>query len=109
MRSKSLVLGLIRDTAKKYNHKFFSIIRPVPTRWTAYYLAYNRLLDLKTTLELVVTEDAMHTDDQKLLIPISGDSKAHKKAREMVGLLKEDLFWEALLWYVQYKNIIILI
>lgn len=59
LRKKSAILGLIREALQRAGKIPLSVIRPVPTRWTAFYLAYRRLLDLRVALEAVISADAL--------------------------------------------------
>ena len=75
-----------------------SIIRPVPTRWTAFYLAYKRLLDLRKVLKIVV-----QTDDMKLpqdRIWVQGDKEAKIKARQMAAEVLDSTFWHGIVRYL---------
>ncbi|KAG6913948.1 hypothetical protein DXG01_003329 [Tephrocybe rancida] len=79
LHSKTLVLALI----------------PVLTQWTAHYLAFNQLLDLQETLVAVVYGDEVCSPaDRKIVI---GDKKAKAKSREMIAVIKNPLFWHAIL------------
>ena len=75
-----------------------SVIRPVPTRWTAYYLAYRRLLDLRPTLELIVISDANKQPADRQIIPAdrSADRSTREKAEKMVAIIKSGVFWQSL-------------
>ena len=64
-----------------------SVIRGVLTRWTSIYLAYRRLLQLRTALMVFV-------NDPRLLE--FGTSESHAKTREMVDELKKPLLWHHL-------------
>jgi hypothetical protein len=86
LRSKTLVLALLRQAqidATGGHAK--AVIRAVITRWTAHYLAYRRLLELKPTLMSVVFADEARRDDQKQIV--TGDTKAKAKALDPVVLL----------------------
>ena len=74
-----------------------TVIRAVLTRWTAHYQSYSRLLDLRLMLILVVETDSSWLEKDRRVI--AGDTKAKKKAKEMVALIKNDNLWRALLWY----------
>lgn len=72
-----------------------SVIRPVPTRWTAYYLAYRHLLDLRETLELIIVLDAQKAPQDRQVVP-EKDRQAREKAQKMVVLAKNPVFWQSL-------------
>jgi hypothetical protein len=90
------VLALIRDAQTKHGRPPLSVIRAVLTRWTAHYLAFKRLLELRKTLAYLVTEDDLKSPSQSQLI--TGDKKAKIKARAMVALIRDDgdVFWKAI-------------
>ena len=54
LRSKKIILARIEDFLKSQGRQPMGVIRPVPTRWTAFYLAYQRLLELRKTLEFLI-------------------------------------------------------
>ena len=72
-----------------------SVLRAVLTRWTAHYMAYHCLLELHTALVGVIAADEMQADPAKKTF-ITGDAKAHAKAKEMVRIVKDPVFWCAL-------------
>lgn len=64
------------------------------TRWTAHYLAYARLLELRATLIAVVDNDpAKPAKDQCVII---GEMKAKAKVHAMVQIIQDRNFWKAL-------------
>lgn len=71
-----------------------SIIRAVLTRWTAHYLAYCRLLEVKLTLQALALQDSMRPVNDKLLT--TGDKKAKAKATAMVKIINNPNFWTAI-------------
>lgn len=50
LRSKTQLLGIMREiqtsSTLRRSDKVLTVIRPVATRWTAYFLAYQRLINL---------------------------------------------------------------
>ena len=74
-----------------------AVIHAVLTRWTAHYQSYSRLLDLHLVLVMVIDTDEKQLEKDKCIV--TGDSKAKKKAKAMITLVKNDDFWRALLWY----------
>lgn len=103
LRSKLQVLGLLRDvqTLLRPGCTPLSIIRAVLTRWTSHYLAYRRLLQLRTSVETMLEEDASSVNESQI---ITGTSAAQDKAREMVACLKDDMFWMAVKRYVSSRH-----
>ncbi|EGN91959.1 hypothetical protein SERLA73DRAFT_17537, partial [Serpula lacrymans var. lacrymans S7.3] len=63
----------------------------VITRWTAHYLAFQYLLDLRLTLQHVFASNAQQIPAQQLIK--TGDWKAIQKAETMNELVNDSLFW----------------
>lgn len=81
----------LRSKTRILAHLPLSVLRAVLTRWTAHYVAYRRLLQLYPSLKGLVLSDLTKHDSEKVLV--SGDSAAKRKAREMVGVIENPLFW----------------
>lgn len=64
-----------------------TIIRAVLTRWTAHFLAYSRLLEVRTQLQ------ALAADPSKM---VTGDRNARIRAEIMVAIINNAAFWEAI-------------
>lgn len=64
-------------------------------------MAYRRLLELRQALESVIASDAMQSRDEDKTV-VTGDAKAKQKARQMVRIIKDPLFWHALARLVVY-------
>ncbi|KAH7919498.1 hypothetical protein BV22DRAFT_1090514, partial [Leucogyrophana mollusca] len=97
LRSKTIVLSLLRDIQVALNqsaqrHRVLSVIRAVLTRWTAHFLAFRRLLDLKWALDILVKQENDRGPGEKKII--TGDAAARGKAREMFALIDSPLFWQ---------------
>src|ERR1700742_5406786 len=78
IRSKTQVIGLIKQICESRNEPPLSVIRPVPTRWTAFYCAYKRLLRLRHTLKMILGADRMRTTDDQMVF--QGTRQAKEKA-----------------------------
>jgi hypothetical protein len=97
LRSRTQVLAKIRqiqEIDQEHNSvkkKILLPIRPVVTRWTAHYSAYERLLQLRWVLESLVRKES----DQPLLI--TGTSRAREKAQEMIRIILDANFWHQIL------------
>lgn len=93
LRSKTFVLGKLRELQEELNHLPLSIIRAAITRWIAHYLAYRRLLDLRDVLQMMVLRDkGKETSDL-----CTGKADAKAKATEMMKLISENsTFWHDL-------------
>ncbi|KAG2033154.1 hypothetical protein BDR03DRAFT_1014523 [Suillus americanus] len=84
LRSKTHVLALLCALQMSMLGKTLAIIRAVLTRWLSHYLAYRRLLDVRPTLELLITK---HKADihmvyrwKNLLEPIALMTNIHQAA-----------------------------
>ena len=98
LRSKTQILALLREVQMRLGDDAVkAVIRAVLTRWTAHYQAYSRLLDLHHVLIMVVDTDARRPEKERRVI--TGDTRAKKKAKDMVTLIRNDVFWRALLRY----------
>lgn len=94
LRSKTFVLGLIRAIqARNVSSKLLAIIRAVLTRWTAHYLAFKRLLELRWVLEQMLRDDRGAHESQIVI----GTSDAKAKARKMFSVIEDSAFWHNLL------------
>ena len=58
-------------------------------------MAYQRLLELHTALVGVIAADEMQADPAKKTF-VTGDAKACSKAKEMVRIVKDPVFWHTL-------------
>lgn len=96
LQSKTAVLGLIRDELVHRNMRPMSVIRPVPTQWTAYYLAYSRLLVLKLSIINVFEDDARKPPVERLVIQPAHDRSTREKAQRMVKLANNQFLWTSL-------------
>ncbi|KAG1722171.1 uncharacterized protein EDB91DRAFT_1240243 [Suillus paluster] len=88
LRSKTMVLSMLRDIQKALNaanpsqmQQVLSIIHAVLTCWTAHYLAFRCLLDLRTTLDILAKQERDH----------SSDATSRCKAQEMLELIEDPL------------------
>lgn len=92
LRSKTHVLALLRELQLSTIGKTLSIIRAVLTRWLSHYLAYRRLLDVRPTLELLITK---HEADLRS----TGDSRSRAKTSAAIATIKNPTFWHAMARY----------
>ncbi|KAF8498475.1 ribonuclease H-like domain-containing protein [Russula emetica] len=76
------------------NKAAVSVLRIILTRWTAHFLAYRRLLDLRQSLEIIATQEENCADDQKLII--KGRREAKEQARKMLKLIQNPDFWHSI-------------
>src|SRR5882757_1282542 len=100
LRSKTLVLALLREVQAVIPRSVGvkAVIRAVLTRWTMHYQAYRRLRELHTIIIMVVEFDEAKLPKERCIV--AGDTKAKAKATEMVKLIKNLSFWDALTVYV---------
>ena len=78
--------------------RVLSVIRAVLTCWTAHYLAFRRLLDLRITLDILVKQERERGNDAKI---VTGDAASRRKAKEMIELIDDPLMWHTLARYCQ--------
>ena len=100
LRSKTLILALLREVqaALPGTNGNKAVIRAVLTRWTMHYQAYRRLRELHTIIVMVIEADEKKSSKECFVI--TGDARAKAKATEMVKLIKNPKFWDALSVYV---------
>jgi hypothetical protein len=63
-----------------------------------HYQAYRRLRELRTIFVIVIETDENRPIKERQVI--TGDARAKAKATEMVNLIKNPKFWDALSVYV---------
>jgi hypothetical protein len=98
LRGRTFVLASIRETQASLNKAAVSVLRIILTRWTAHFLAYRRLLDLRQSLEIIATQEENRADDQKLII--KGRREAKEQARKMLKLIQNPDFWRSIARFV---------
>jgi len=91
LRSKTQVLGLIREAAARYGRTATAIIRPQSTRWTSNYLAYDRICQLENVVKAVVQEDLAKMPSDRMVI--QGDRRSKEKTDGMVCDIDDKDFW----------------
>ncbi|KZP34710.1 hypothetical protein FIBSPDRAFT_971865, partial [Athelia psychrophila] len=94
LRSKTIVLALIRDIQVNTGSALVAVIRAVLTRWTAHYQSYKRLLELHTALVVLVSSEAARPLDKKMIV--TGDAKARARAASMLEIIGNNSFWHAI-------------
>lgn len=94
LRSKTLVLALLRENQIKTTGTTLAILRAILTRWTAHLRAYERLLTAQRNLVAIVYEDEARPPNDKLIV--TGDAKSKTTARAMCEVIKNPVFWHAL-------------
>lgn len=104
LRSKTLVHALIRETQAGIPGKkaIKSVIRPVLTRWTMHYQSYQRLGELCAILIIVIEADEDRPISEHRVVV--GDTKAKAKVTQMVWLIRNPSFWNALTVYVVIES-----
>ena len=97
LRGKTYVLALLQEVQLTNSQRVLAVIRAVLTCWTAHYLAYRRLLEIRISLQLLVENDEkLELRNQQLLI---GDSSARERSRKNIAVIKNRAFWHALARY----------
>jgi hypothetical protein len=98
LQGKTYVLALLRDVQQANSLDVLSVIRAVLTRWTAHYLAYRRLLEIRLSLQLLVENDEkLELKSQQLLL---GDLSTRERSRKNIAVIKNSAFWHALARYI---------
>ncbi|KAH9029946.1 ribonuclease H-like domain-containing protein [Lactarius pseudohatsudake] len=93
-RSKTYILALLREVQQTNSLRVLAVIRAVLTRWTAHYLAYRRLLEIRLSLQLLVENDEkLERKSQQLLL---GDASTRERSRKNISVIKNSAFWHAL-------------
>ncbi|EPQ58521.1 hypothetical protein GLOTRDRAFT_37090 [Gloeophyllum trabeum ATCC 11539] len=88
LRGQTFLLGLLREIQQCiWEGQTLAVIRAVITRWMAHFLAYQRLLELKSALELLVEHPCLYA---------SGTEQSHAVTRKMVPIICDGLFWHHL-------------
>ncbi|KAF9232801.1 ribonuclease H-like domain-containing protein [Melanogaster broomeanus] len=106
LHSKTHILALMCDIQKAVSMangsktRILSVIRAVLTRWTAHYLAFRCLLDLKLVLEMLVTREKEAPRESKIMV--TGDIAARKKGADMLATIEDPLFWHTVLRIVKH-------
>jgi hypothetical protein len=103
LRGRTSVLALIRETQVSLLLKKppVSVLRIILPRWTAHFLAYCRLLELRQTLQIIATQEENRPDDQKLII--KGNRDAKDQARKMMELIQNSVFWHSIARFVYLR------
>ena len=97
MRSKKIVLALLRQSQIAANGHVLTVLRAIITRWTAHFHAYDRLLLIQEHLRIIVYQDAALSSNLKKIV--QGDARAKARAAEMCELIKTAVFWTFLARY----------
>ncbi len=82
LRSKTLVLS----------HLPYAVLQAILTRWTAHYCAYRRLLQLYTSLITIALKDSTISNERERIM-VTGEAASQRKARDMVAIIQNPLFW----------------
>jgi hypothetical protein len=94
LRSKTLVLALLRKAQLDTTGTALAVIRAVLTRWTAHYQAYKRLLELQGVLQMLVSAENARPESMKLIV--TGDRKAKDHAKRMIEIITNSVFWHSI-------------
>ncbi|KAG1720850.1 ribonuclease H-like domain-containing protein [Suillus lakei] len=97
LRSKTIVLSMLRDIQKALNlanpsqtQRVLGVICAVLTRWTVHYLTFQRLLDLRATLDILVDVPScirMLTHIGPLALAVNFAQAAHCRLDEVLIIL----------------------
>ena len=92
LRGKTLLLALIRQEQLKTSGVTAAIIRAVISWWTSHLRAYERLILLRNVLRSVMLTDSNRPESQIVI----GDRTAKTKAKNMIDLIDNGVFWQSL-------------
>ncbi|KAH6873588.1 hypothetical protein BKA70DRAFT_1034840, partial [Coprinopsis sp. MPI-PUGE-AT-0042] len=92
---KTMLMAIIRETYSNHNGgKKKTILRAVISHWTSHYMSYDRLLQMRHIIKLVIDSDSIKPpQEQRVVI---GDSAAQERARAMVQIIIDPAFWHGL-------------
>jgi hypothetical protein len=94
LRGKTYILALLHEVQQTNSLHILAVIRAVLTRWTAHYLAYRRLLEIRLSLQILVENDEkLELRNQQLLL---GDASARERSRKNIAVIKNSAFWHGL-------------
>lgn len=97
LRSKTYLLAKLRECQIGLGMAALAIIRAVITWWTAHYLAYSQLHEVRPALQALISRDEARdprTSPESDII--TGDARAKAKAQKMVEIIKNGDFWATL-------------
>ncbi|KAF8549193.1 hypothetical protein OG21DRAFT_1488736 [Imleria badia] len=89
LRSKTQVLTLLRNIQMATMGKTLAIIRAVLTRWISHYLAYRQLLEVRPTLELLISK-------HETTLLASKKRATHEKAQTAITTIHDATFWHTM-------------
>ena len=89
LRSKTQVLALLRDIQMATMGKTLAIIQAVLTQWISHYLAYRRLLEVRPTLELLISK-------HETMLLASKKRATREKAQTAITIIRNATFWHAM-------------
>ncbi|KAJ7140750.1 hypothetical protein C8R44DRAFT_866446 [Mycena epipterygia] len=102
LRSKTLVLALIREAQEGLGERASAIIHAVITHWTAHYQAFQQLQQVQSALTAVIEKEMKLPPKERNFV--RGDRKAKEKCLAMVGIVKDPFFWRAISRMVRHLN-----
>lgn len=88
MNNHSRALGLFRLEQLSTFQKFWALILPVLTRWTAHYLSLRRLLTVEKTLRAAWLK---HSDT--MVASVGNKREDQEKARAVQEIIEDSQFW----------------
>jgi len=88
MNNHSHALGLFRLEQLSTYQKFWALILPVLTWWTAHYLSLQQLLTVEKTLQ---TAWLKHSDT--MIASVGNKREDQEKARAVQEIIDDSQFW----------------
>lgn len=93
----SYALGVFNEEQQLMNKKVLALVIPIVTRWTAYFLSMDRLLDVWKPLQITSIRH-----DADLISSVGNKPKAKKKAQTVLARVRDDSWWKQLVRYVYH-------
>ncbi len=90
LRSKTFILALLCEAQLEHGlSNPLAVIHAVLTCWTAHYLAFRQLLDLRQSLMVLIAKDDMAEATSQEHKLVTGDAKSRWKAEEMLAIMHD--------------------
>jgi hypothetical protein len=92
IRGKTGFSGLIRAQCVTDGRRALSLLRGLETRWSSFYLAFERLERLEDTIKYVIADDQRKPNKDQIIV--QGNTRAKVKAEQIVRRLQTPAFWD---------------
>lgn len=88
-------LGMLNKEQLDIRKKVLALIFPVVTRWTAYFCALRRLLEVNKPLTVTASK---YRDE--ILDTVGPKAKSKRKARKILHRVQDEAWWNKVTMYV---------